>query len=310
MSVRETVASRMNAYSARQKASSATTGWVRPGSSSNMLSCKDPPNYAKRSYEGNVLPPVQKSARLEPDISTARQAFERPLFPTQPFLEKAALDRRSYGESRFDSLDLPTRQVSESWRTNDKNLGSRGAERSYDKDSWVHSGSRGSSSEKNAANAVSSVWRSEPVPPKKVPLNKQRSYSPAPREDDNFDTEEMTKPAKLVREPDTATNKKKGSYETLMKVVMGSINPRGLNTSYPADSSSTSRSVELSYMIGFYFKIRWFILQKKKDSNIQSDSKVLGRASSGLKSPTLLDVDEPKMHCSLADRDIKFSHSH
>ncbi|EYC15380.1 hypothetical protein Y032_0037g3489 [Ancylostoma ceylanicum] len=235
MSVRETVASRMNAYSARQKASSATTGWVRPGSSSNMLSCKDPPNYAKRSYEGNVLPPVQKSARLEPDISTARQAFERPLFPTQPFLEKAALDRRSYGESRFDSLDLPTRQVSESWRTNDKNLGSRGAERSYDKDSWVHSGSRGSSSEKNAANAVSSVWRSEPVPPKKVPLNKQRSYSPAPREDDNFDTEEMTKPAKLVREPDTATNKKKGSYETLMKVVMGSINPRGLNTSYPAD---------------------------------------------------------------------------
>ncbi|RCN28233.1 hypothetical protein ANCCAN_26026 [Ancylostoma caninum] len=197
------------------------------------MNSKDPPNYSKRTYEGRVRSlPVQKTARLEPDTSTTL-AFQRPLFSAQPFPERTAVDRkRSYGGSFFDSPDLSTGQVSESWRTNDKISTSRTAESSYAKDSWVHAGSRRSPG-KNVVKADSSVWRDEAVPPKKALLTEQRNYFE--EEDGNFDIEDKAKPATSVRDPDSFTNKKKGSYETLMKVVMGSINPRGLTTSYPAD---------------------------------------------------------------------------
>ncbi|KAL6727528.1 hypothetical protein Aduo_009398 [Ancylostoma duodenale] len=202
-------APRMSAFSSRQRTSSTNAGWVRPGSSLNMLSSKDPPNYSKRAFEGSVRPlPDQKAARLEPDTSTT-SAFQRPLFSAQPFPERTAVDRkRSYGGSPFDSPDLPTGQVSESWRTNDKISisTSRSAESSYAKDSWVHTASRGSPG-KNVAKADSSVWRDEAVPPKKALLTKRRNYFE--EEDGNSDNEEKTRPAKLVRDPDAFTNKKK-----------------------------------------------------------------------------------------------------
>ncbi|CAJ0599691.1 unnamed protein product [Cylicocyclus nassatus] len=231
-------------HSLQQEKSGLQAGgvWLKPDITSdisNIPSLKIPAKYSKRPYEGNGTYPAMKTARVDSDLSgdhspsAFRNARTSSAHDADDYREKSKQEDRSllaHGRDSKNSLDSRSSipMASESWRTPAKPPHPEKPEapsREWS-DDFAHSRML-SARDRYESDRLEWERRRDELSTKELAAHHTRSSyvgSQQGRAAEDRIALEKSQSMKPVPEADRVP--KKGTYDTLMKVVMGSIGPK------------------------------------------------------------------------------------